>query len=196
MYENIMGLGALKEDAMEIGKVGASALLGAAIAKQVVKMTSKLGLDAAGAGTPTLPAWANGLIPIAVGVAVHAYGKAQFPLAAPGVAAGMVAFGLADVVKGAVAKSSAETQKMVSDYTPFAGVDTYDSGLLAGLGYYDASVNRYMMAGSPTQVQRLMGAPLQVQQLAGGIGSTVVNGLAGAPMSAQVLAGGAAATLM
>jgi hypothetical protein len=184
------GLGALKEDAMEIGKVGVAALAGASVAKMVAEKVADL---KKADGSAMLPAWVAPLAPLAVGVAVHAYGKSRFPLAAPGIAAGMVAVGLGKLA-GALAPAS--QLENVRKYVPFAGVDTYDSGLLAGLGYYDASVNRYMMAGSPTQVQRLMGAPVQVQSLAG-LGSTVVNGLAGAPMSAQVLSGSAAAaTLM
>jgi hypothetical protein len=77
-----MDLYGLKEDSMEAATLGASVLVGAAVAKQVV------GLDALN----KLPAakWLKPLIPVAVGIAVHSYGKGRYPVAAPGIAAGMV----------------------------------------------------------------------------------------------------------
>ena len=102
MYD-MMNLEGLGEDLMISGKeaaaIGGSALLGAAVAKQVVKFTAEIGLEKDSSGVvkavkadgsenkPSLPAWLPPLLPVAVGVAVHNYGKARFPLAAPGVAA-------------------------------------------------------------------------------------------------------------
>ena len=173
-----MDLYGLKEDSMEVGKLGASALVGAAIAKQVVGLKALDSLPAA--------KWIKPLIPIAVGVGVHSYGKNQFPIAAPGVAAGMVAVGVAALVKAAVAGTSSDA--MISSYLPFNGLGelgyVYDYSL-QGLGYGPGDVTRYMN-GAPTQVQSLMGAPLQVQALAGlGAAPTTVS-VAG-PMSATLM---------
>ena len=192
-----MDLYGLKEDSMEVAKIGASALAGAAIAKIVVE---KVG--------PMLPEGAvrkfvAPVLPIAVGIGVHSYGKAQFPIAAPGVAAGMVAVGLGNLI-GAL---TPEAQKAtVRGYVPFAGLgaDSYDTGLM-GLGYsYGAGVDAYMnglgyggysmepgapiaiqtLSGAPTQVQSLMGAPTQVQSLMG-LGSSIVGN--SAPLSASLM---------
>lgn len=164
-----MDLYGLKEDSMDVAKIGASALVGAAIAKQVTGIAALDKLPA--------PQYVKPLIPIAVGIAVHSYGKAQFPVAAPGVAAGMMAFGLAGLVKAFL---PAEQQA----YLPFNGLgETYDTGLM-GLGYsYGAGVDAYMH-GAPTQVQSLMGAPTQVQSLMG-LGSTIVGN--SAPLSASLM---------
>ena len=173
-----MDLYGLKEDSMEAAKLGASVLAGAAVAKFVVEKASSM-LPAGAVADYVSP-----LIPVAVGVAVHSYGKNQFPVAAPGVAAGMVAVGLGKLIgKALSAAGQAEVAKMV----PFAGLGelgyTYDSPLM-GLGYsYGAGVDAYMH-GSPTQVQSLMGMPVQVQTLSG-LGSTIVG--SGAPMSAALM---------
>lgn len=170
-----MDLYGLKEDSMEAATLGASVLVGAAVAKQVV------GLKA----LETIPAakWVKPLIPIAVGVAVHSYGKGRYPVAAPGVAAGMVAFGVAGLVKAVLPAPAAGATDMAS-YLPFNGLGyTYDSGLM-GLGYsYGAGVDAYMN-GAPTQVQSLMGMPVQVQSLQG-LGSTIVGG--SSPLSASLM---------
>ncbi len=74
--------------------------------------------------------------------------------------------------------------------------DTYDSSLM-GLGNMDYSIRRYMMAGAPTQVQRLQGAPVQIQSLNGA--PTQVQSLQGAPVQVQSLSPvglSAAATLL
>lgn len=186
-----MDLYGLKEDSMEVGALGASALVGAAIAKQVV------GIDALN----SLPAakWLKPLIPVAVGVAVHSYGKSRFPVAAPGVAAGMVAFGVASLVKAAVAGTAADSQ--VTGYLPFNGLGfTYDSGIM-GLGFdrsgYGAGVDAYMgISGSPVQVVAThglgSGAPVQIQTVTGrsvamnGLGSTIVG--SSAPLSTSLYA--------
>lgn len=166
-----MDLYGIKEDAMDVAKIGASALVGAAVAKQVVKMVPDFG------GSQ----YVKPLIPVAVGVAVHTYGKMNFPVAAPGVAAGMMAFGIAALVKAILPDAQKAT---VGEYLPFNGLgETYDTGLM-GLGYsYGAGVDAYMH-GAPTQVQTLMGAPTQVQSISG-LGSTIVGG--SAPLSASLM---------
>lgn len=172
-----MDLYGLKEDSMEAATLGASVLVGAAVAKQVV------GIDA----LDKLPAakWLKPLIPVAVGIAVHSYGKGRYPVAAPGIAAGMVAFGVAGLVKAALPAPAAGATDMAS-YLPFNGLGyTYDSPLM-GLGYsYGAGVDAYMN-GAPTQVQveSLMGMPVQVQSLQG-LGSTIVGG--SSPLSASLM---------
>jgi len=200
--EKTMDLYGLKEDSMEVAKIGASALAGAAIAKVVVEQVG-----------PMLPEGAvrkfvAPVLPIAVGLGVHSYGKAQFPVAAPGIAAGMVAVGLGNLI-GALAPASTKSDDagaMIKKYIPFAGLgqDTYDTGLM-GLGYsYGAGVDAYMnglgyggysyapgapvaiqtLSGAPTQVQSLMGAPTQVQSLMG-LGSSIVG--SSAPLSASLM---------
>lgn len=165
-----MDLYGLKEDSMEAATLGASVLVGAVVAKQVTGIAALNNLPAA--------KWVKPLIPIAVGVAVHSYGKGRFPVAAPGVAAGMVAFGVAGLVKAAT--------NAADPYLPFNGLGfTYDSGLM-GLGYsYGAGVDAYMN-GAPTQVQSLQmaGMPVQVQSLQG-LGSTIVGG--SSPLSASLM---------
>ena len=163
-----MDLYGLKEDSMEAATLGASVLVGAAVAKQVTGLAALNSLPAA--------KWVKPLIPVAVGIAIHSYAKGRYPVAAPGVAAGMVAFGIAALVKAATDKADA--------YLPFNGLGyTYDSPLM-GLGYsYGAGVDAYMN-GAPTQVQSLMGMPVQVQTLSG-LGSTIVG--SGAPMSASLM---------
>lgn len=171
-----MDLYGLQEDSMEAAKLGASVLVGASIARKVVKLDALTGFAGG---------WLAPVAPIAVGIAVHSYGKAQFPIAAPGVAAGMVAVGVGALIGKAVSQFAPTQSAMASDYIAFAGLgETYDTGLM-GLGYsYGAGVDRYMMAGAPTQVQSLMGAPLQVQSLSG-LGSTIVGG--SAPLSAALM---------
>ena len=163
-----MDLYGLKEDSMEAATLGASVLVGAAVAKQVVGVAALNSLPAA--------KWLKPLIPVAVGIAVHSYGKGRYPVAAPGIAAGMVAFGVAGLVKAATSAAD--------PYIPFAGLGfTYDSDLM-GLGYsYGAGVDAYMN-GAPTQVQSLMGMPVQVQTLQG-LGSTIVGG--SSPLSASLM---------
>jgi hypothetical protein len=180
-----MDLYGLKEDSMEVAKIGASALAGAAIAKVVVE---KVGPMLSEDPKSALRTYATPILPIVVGIAVHSYGKMQYPIAAPGVAAGMVAVGLGKLIGAVVGPSKAadDAGAMVSKYVPFAGLgETYDTGLLGGFGYsYGAGVDRYMMAGAPTQVQSLMGMPVQVQSL-NGLGSTIVGG--SAPLSASLM---------
>jgi hypothetical protein len=192
-----MDLYGLKEDSMEVAKIGASALAGAAIAKIVVEkgsaLIAPLPSEDATKGKPenadsAIRKYVMPLVPIAVGVAVHSYGKMQYPIAAPGVAAGMVAVGLGKLIGAVVgpSKKADDAGAMVAKYVPFAGLgETYDTGLLGGFGYsYGAGVDRYMMAGAPTQVQSLMGMPVQVQSL-NGLGSTIVGG--SAPLSASLM---------
>jgi hypothetical protein len=177
-----MDLYGLKEDSMEVAKIGASALAGAAVAKVVV---GKVGPMIFKDPTSALAKYVPPLLPIAVGIAVHSYGKSQFPIAAPGVAAGMVAYGIAGLVKAVLPAAKAGETDMAS-YLPFnlSGLGyTYDSAL-QGLGYsYGAGVDAYMH-GAPTQVQSLMGMPVQVQTLSG-LGSTIVG--SSAPLSASLM---------
>ena len=185
MYsEGLMGL---KDDAMKVAKVGLGVVAGAAAAKYLVELKKADGSELL---KYKFSEWINPLLLIGAGAAVYGYGRDRFPVAAPSFAAGWTAVALGKLIgAGLDAANMSESKKFV----PFAGVDTYDSGLLAGLGYTDASVRRYMMQGSPTQVQTLMGAPIQVESLAG-LGSTVLNGsptqiqtLQGAPMSATLM---------
>ena len=203
-----MDLYGLKEDSMEAAKVGASVLAGAAVANVVINMGAELiaplsKKDAAGAETLT-PAEIKAakespirkfivpLVPVAVGVAVHSYGKNQFPMAAPGVAAGMVAVGLGRLIANVIGKPEAgkfDVGAILPGGRDTAALDglgyVYDYSL-QGLGYGPGDVTRYMMAGSPTQVQSLMGAPLQVQSLAGLGASPNTVSVAG-PMSASLM---------
>lgn len=181
------GLYGLKDDAMRVAKIGVGIGLGIAGAKVVDAMVPAFSYSE----------WVKPVVLIGAGAAVYGFGKDKSYAAwTSSFAAGWTAVGLGKLIGAALdaagaAKDPAGMLAKVKGYVPFAGVDTYDTGLLAGLGYggYNASVSRYMMAGSPTQVQQLMGAPLQVQQLAG-LGSSVLNGasaMAGAPMSATLV---------
>lgn len=201
-----MDLYGLKEDSMEVAKVGAAALAGAAVANYVIETAAHLiapvtvkSADKSGAENEAAAAenkksavrkYIVPLLPVAVGVAVHSYGKNQFPMAAPGVAAGMVAVGLGRLIANAIGKP--ETGK--TDFTAFLpggrdkGLDgfgyVYDYSL-QGLGYGPGDVTRYMN-GAPTQVQSLMGAPLQVQSLAG-LGASPNTVSVVGPMSASLM---------
>jgi hypothetical protein len=231
------GLAGLQEDAIDVVVTGASALVGASVAKMVTDFAADIGIeyqkDAAGeflkdAGgnkipvadtaekknTPTLPAVVPPLIPLAVGIGIvwagdkyKLSGKAK--QAALGVAAGMAAYGIAKAVVAVLPKKKDDPNDKTTDkagdmfakYMPFQGlgaVDTYDTGLLAGLGQIDATVAAYMnrgLMGSPTQVERLIsssslaGAPILVQDpRAGMIGSpAIAQQLAGAPLSATLM---------
>ena len=142
---------------------------------------------------PMLPAWVPPLLPIAVGVAVHNYGKSKFPLAAPGVAAGMVAVGLGKLIGVIVgpSKAAGDTGEFVSKNVPFStlkglGADVYDYSLM-GFGIGPGDVSAYMRLGSspftstPAAGTSIMspGAPVQI---------TTLKGLgAGAPTQVQVI---------
>jgi hypothetical protein len=199
-----MDLYGLKEDSMEAAKVGASVLAGAAVANVVVNMGAELIAPTKVAGSVTAEKAAENakspirkfvvpLIPVAVGVAVHSYGKNQFPMAAPGVAAGMIAVGLGRLIANVIGPAKADAFD-IGAILPggrdaglsFAGLGYVYDYSLQGLGYGPGDVTRYMMAGAPTQVQSLMGAPLQVQSLAGLGASPNTVSVAG-PMSASLM---------
>ena len=203
-------LSGLADDLMVSGKeaaaIGSSALVGAGIAKVVVSglANAKKGKDeradktVADTREKLLPAWVPPLAPIAVGLAVHNYGKARFPLAAPGVAAGMVAVGLGQLVgelfikKEDLDKADSNASKTIRDYVPFSqslaglGSDVYDYSLM-GFGIGPGDVSAYMRLGSspftstPAAGTSIMspGAPVQI---------TTLKGLgAGAPTQVQVI---------
>ena len=178
----------LKEDGMESAKVGAAALAGAVLAKQVVKYAAAFGTSTTDLTKKALlPPAAVALIPLVAGIAIHSKGKMMYPLAAPGIAAGMVAFGLANLVT-AFAPVPATGPDMIRPYLPFNGVDSYDSRMLAGA---PVDIQRLGYGGGYNQFgvrSYMQGAPTSVQQL---------NGLGSAPMSAQVLSthGGMSASL-
>jgi hypothetical protein len=182
------GLEGLKEDAMDIASVGGGAVLGIAAAKFV---TSKLeAMDSFKKEDKVTPAdwakWVSAAVPAVIGLGVlYASAKAGLSGRAKQVALGAAAGMGAVTVSKLVVAASPDTAKSLYLNGLGASVDSYDSGLLAGLGEYDASVARYMMAGAPTQVQSLMGAPLQVQAFAGA--PTQVQTLAAAPMSATLM---------
>lgn len=180
------GLAGLKEDAMEIASTGAGVVAGVAVAKAVTGWIEEQPFlkEESGEAKKWAP-YASAAVPVAVGLGVlwgadKAKLAGHMKKAAVGVAAGMAAVAIGKVFV-ALAPDTAKTLRI----SGLGEVDTYDSGLLAGLGMYDASVNRYMMAGSPTQVQTLSGAPIQVKALAGA--PTQVQMLAGAPMSATLM---------
>jgi hypothetical protein len=181
------GLEGIKEDAMEVAAVGVGAVAGIAIATKVVSYLGDMAWakDEKGVAKPAA-AYGIAALPLVVGVGVL-FAADKYALkgaarsAAVGVAAGMAAKTIGAVVKIASPDMSAK----IGLSGLGAMVDTYDSGLLAGLGEFDASVARYMMAGAPTQVQTLMGAPIQVQAFAGA--PTQVQTLSAAPMSATLM---------
>jgi hypothetical protein len=198
--------------------IGASALVGAGVAKAVVKFAGEIGLEKAEDGSipakkkdgttdnkAMLPEWAPGLVPVVVAAGI-AWGADKYSLkgqaknAAVGVAAGMFAYGIGKTIVAVLPKAKADEEAKLGDsiakYLPFNGlsaaVDNYDTGLLAGLGEIDATVAAYMnrgLMGSPTQVQTLSGAPILVQDARAG--------MIGSPTIAQQLSGAPlSATLM
>ena len=125
MYsEGLMGL---KDDAMKVGKVGLGVVAGAGGAVALSKLEF-LSDDKAGG----FMKWIRPAVLVLSGAAVYGYGRDKFPVAAPSFAAGWAAVGLGQLI-GAGLKAAG--QEDIANYVPFAGVDTYDSGLLAGLGY-------------------------------------------------------------
>lgn len=214
MARRLHGLAGIKEDALEVVITGTTVVVGASVAHKVAGFVNEIGLEKADDGSippmkkdgvtkneASLPSWVGPVVPVAVGVGImwasdkyKLSGKAR--QAALGVAVGMGAYGIAKTVLAVLPKKKSGEEDKIGDtlakYSPFAGlsgVDTYDSGLLAGLGEIDASVARYMMHGYPTQIQTLQGAPILVQPAnAGMIGSpTVAQQLAGAPLSATLM---------
>ncbi len=206
-----MDLYGLKEDSMEAAKVGASVLAGAAVANYVVDMAAHLiapvtvktadkggAADAAEAAKNKESAvrkYIVPLIPVAVGVGIHSYGKNQFPMAAPGIAAGMVAVGLGRLIANALGKPEAGK----TDLTKFlpGGRDTGLDGLgyvydysLQGLGYGPGDVTRYMN-GAPIQAQPVYGTGMSGAPFT----ASSLSGLGGAPIAVSV-AGPMSATLM
>ena len=184
------GLAGFKEDALEVLSVGGGAVVGVGVAKFVTGKLESMGFakDAANTvdGKSAIGKWVVPVVPALVGIGIL-YGAAKFSLkgaarsAALGTAAGMAAVTIGKLIVA----TSPDLGKTLYLNGLGANVDSYDSGLLAGLGEFDASVARYMMAGAPTQVQSLMGAPLQVQAFAGA--PTQVQSLASAPMSATLM---------
>lgn len=178
--------GDVMEDVKDVAKLGASALVGAAIAKIVNdKLPSFTGSE-----------YVYPVAVIGVGLGTHIMGKSRYPVAAPGVAAGMVALGIGRLV-GALASMQKDADEFAKAYVPFVKLNglgyTYDSPLM-GLGFdYGAGVDAYMN-GSPVQVQSyIAGAPTQVQEVYGsmpssgmaGLGSSIVGG--SSPLSASLM---------
>lgn len=198
------GLEGIKEDAVELLAVGGGAVVGIAAAKAVTGFIEGMawtrdGLpegevtkeQIAAAKFKTWAPYASAAVPLVVGAAVI-YGANKAGLkdnarkAAVGVAAGMAAVAIGKVVLAA----APDLAKKV--YLNGLGADTYDTGLLAGLGEIDATVAAYMnrsLMGYPTEVQTLQGAPILVQPASAGmIGSpTVAQQLSGAPLSATLM---------
>lgn len=198
-YGRMHGLAGFKEEAMEVSILGASALVGAGVAKAVVGFAADIGVEKDKDGVPvaataekpnkpTLPEWVPGLIPVAVAAGI-AWGADKYSLkgaaksSAIGVAAGMFAYGVGKTVVALLPKrKEGETEEKFGDtlakYLPFNGLgaDNYDTGLLAGLGQIDATVAAYMnrgLRGYPTEVQRLTngfaGAPIVVEDPRAGV---------------------------
>ena len=103
--------GDLMEDSMDMAKLGASALVGAGIAKAVTEVA--MVRDFAGG-------WVGPFLPIAIGIGIHNRAKGAYPVAAPGIAAGMVAVGVGKLV-GKLLSLNAKAAEFKS-YVPFAGL--------------------------------------------------------------------------
>lgn len=180
------GLEGIKEDAIELLAVGGGAVVGIAAAKAVTGYIE--GMDwaksAAAAADWKKSAVKFGVpvIPLAVGAAII-FGADKAGLsgnarkAAVGVAAGMAAVSIGKLVVAAVGEDTAKKFYLMG---LGASVDSYDTGLLAGLGEMmpNASVSAYMnrFAGSPASADVLLaGAPLVVDDPSqGNIGSPTV----------------------
>lgn len=171
LYDSLAGI---KETAIEYGILAGGVLVGAALAKLAV---SKLeGLMVAGSTLGFLAPYAKyvlPLIPVAIGVVgidqLNKRGLVQNDKArdfAKGVAGGMIAYGVGDLLFGNVTA--------LAPYAPFAGIGGYG---FAG----------YLGSAAPTTVENEgMGAPMSVEQVGGGIG--------GAPVTVEEELAGVAAT--
>lgn len=172
------GLEGVKEDALELLAVGGGAVVGVGLAKAVTGYVEKMdwaktavaGTDwkskAVKFGVPVIPA-VVGLGVLFVADKYKLAGNTR--KAAVGVAAGMAAVTVGKLV---VAASPDMAAKLYLNGLG-AGVDSYDSGLLAGLGemYPNASVSAYMgkFAGSPISSDALSGSPIVVDDPSQGI---------------------------
>ncbi len=179
MYESMNGLGAtlglMKEDAMEVAKLGGGFLLGAGIAQGVLMASDKF----LPASTPAwVQKWVMPAVPLALGTFLFAKYRGSHPALGGANGIGMVSVGLGVYLKRAL--ESVDATKDYAKYIPLgATVDTYESNILAGLrglGNMDYSINRYLSpslngysrsAGAPTFVESLQGAPTQIQSLQG-----------------------------
>ena len=201
-------LGEVKDDAQRVGTLGLAVFAGAAAAKIVVNLSDKYlasKKDAAGVAAlntdSAMYKYVSPVLPSVVGVLLVNRMGNQYPVAATGLAAGMVSY----TVGTLLSRNLGETGNKLSPHTAplntllgnlgYGQVDSYDSSLLAGLGQAryggpsipNYSVSRYMMAGAPTQIQSLMGAPTQIQSLMGA--PTQIQSLMGAPTQIQSLNG-------
>lgn len=180
------GLGEIKDDAIKAASVGAGAVVGVAAARFLAGSAESAGFSKEADGSMNAYGKIASVgIPLVGSIVTLYLGKDvkndHAKNAIVGASAGMAAVAIAKLVKILSPKLS-DTFYLNG---LAAGVDTYDSALLAGLGEMDYSVNRYMMAGSPTQIQSLMGSPTQIQSLMGA--PLQVKQLAGAPLSATLM---------
>ena len=179
------GLEGIKEDAIELASTGVGVVAGVAVAKMVTGYIEDMAwAKSAVAGTDwkkSAVQFGVPVIPAVVGVGLLA-AATKFALKGParqatvGAAAGMFAVTLGKIV---IAASPDMAKKLYLNGLG-AGVDSYDTGLLAGLGEMmpNASVSAYMsrFAGSPASADVLLaGAPLVVDDpSSGNIGSPTV----------------------
>ena len=178
MYEGL-DLAGLGEDALALGKVSAAVIVGATAARFVTSQAQALMTGSLAMLQPYAAA-----VPIAAGVALYSVARDMAPEYVPGVAAGMVAYGIMKGLVSLATQFAPSQTATLTAYSPFAGVDTYDSRMLAGLGYvapsngggYNQFGVRAYMNGAPVSVQRLNGAPVSVQRL---------NGIGSAPLTAE-----------
>lgn len=173
-------LAGMKEDAMEAAKLGGGVVLGVSIAAW---LDGKLkGADGKGilgdldekGEAKSWAKWVRPLVPLAVGLGLFSKLRGQYPALAGANGLGMMGYGLGSLVKSALKSAD---QAEAAAYVQLGAVDTYESNILAGLGAYDMSVNRYLSPSlnggysrypaAPTFVQSLQGAPTQIQSLQG-----------------------------
>lgn len=198
------GLAGLKEDSMELLAVGGGAVVGVATAKAVTGYLEDM--DWAKPTADNKKTWvpyASAAVPLAVGIGViFAADKAKLSgnarKAAVGVAAGMAAVAIGKVVT-ALAPETAAKFKLAG----LGATDSYDLGLLAGLGEVDATVRAYMQpmlgSGFPVSVQELRpaglsGAAISVESAK--VGQSFHGLGTGSPTVSQVVSGPLSATLM
>ena len=196
------GLAALKDDAISVSSTAAGIVVGAGVAKVVVKKLGEALLNTdekTKADSPYIFPGANyvaALVPAAVGIAIQTYGASKLSGAAKdatsGVAAGMVAFSIGKIVANLVAGSPNEekTREYLAlgampdgayDYSLGAGVYDYSLGANNSAEWGPGGVSAYMMNGfgdAPTTTE-LAGMPVDIEQL---------NGLGAAPVSVSTYA--------
>jgi hypothetical protein len=171
-------LAGMKEDAAEAAKLAGGFVLGVGLAAGVSKLLTKVEF-LADKPDAKWAKYARAAVPTALGLALFAKGRGAYPILAGANGLGMMAYGLAGIVKaGLTDAGQADAASWIPTLQGMDVVDTYESNILGGLRGLggDMSINRYLSPslngysrypGAPTMVESLQGAPTQFQTLQG-----------------------------